>query len=147
MGTGVMAILIDFWLIGLPQPYLWRLRLPTRERAVVIVLTSLGLLAATACIIRHHYLIQNHDSEDPTWDGHSVWIWALTELHLDIICSSVPPLRMLVRQWFLGLEGKISGRNSSMPTTDYEVALKDADDLSRSARTGERHVRLAAGTV
>ncbi|KAK2784250.1 hypothetical protein FQN53_008690 [Emmonsiellopsis sp. PD_33] len=102
-------IITDGMVLVLPIPTFWKLRLPLRERIVLIVLMSLGLIACAASIIRTWYAkLVFEISYDSTWDGYNIWLWVLVELNLAVICASVPCLRPLALRYFPGLGFKAS---------------------------------------
>ncbi|TGZ76694.1 hypothetical protein EX30DRAFT_399101 [Ascodesmis nigricans] len=101
MVASVTNIVTDFWVTLLPIPILWRLRLPFRQRIILIVLMSLGLVACAAGIARVHYLEYTlFKTYDVTWEGYTIWLWTAVEIDLGIICCSIPPLRPLIRRHF-----------------------------------------------
>jgi hypothetical protein len=62
-------------------------------------------------IIRLQYLVNFGFSENPTYDETDISIWSTVEIHIGIICVSMPALRVLLIRLFPALGG--SSYNSS----------------------------------
>lgn len=105
--SSAINIFTDIWLVVLPIPILWKLHLPSRQRVILIILMSLGILVCVAGIVRIYYLIETLlQTYDVTWEGYTVWLWTSVEIQLGIITTSVPPLRPLIRLYFPNILGK-----------------------------------------
>ncbi|KAJ6118741.1 hypothetical protein N7471_013361 [Penicillium samsonianum] len=104
----------DLLLAVLPSYIFWDLKLKPMIKFSLMILTSLGLVAAVGSIMKAVYL-----KEILTWDGTANAIeltcWAMIECYLVIITASVPCLRSLVissvRQLFA------SDKSSNFPIT------------------------------
>ncbi|KAK2800356.1 hypothetical protein FQN50_008172 [Emmonsiellopsis sp. PD_5] len=84
-------IITDGMVLLLPIPTFWKLRLPLRERIVLIILMSLGLIACAASIVRTYYAkLVFEISYDSTWDGYNIWLWVLVELNLAALSGPSP---------------------------------------------------------
>ncbi|KAL2168924.1 hypothetical protein VTG60DRAFT_6694 [Thermothelomyces hinnuleus] len=90
--------LADFIVWVLPMPWLYRAKLPLRQRLAVITLFSFGLLVVVAACIRAywiHFVVQ--ETYDVTWHGIHLWMWTAVEVHLGIICACVPWIKPLYK--------------------------------------------------
>ncbi|KAJ5426806.1 hypothetical protein N7465_001876 [Penicillium sp. CMV-2018d] len=104
----------DLLLAVLPSYIFWDLKLKPMIKFSLMILTSLGLVATVAAIMKAVYL-----SSILTWDGTANAIdltcWAMIECYLVIITATVPCLRSLVvssvRQLFA------SDKSSTFPFT------------------------------
>ncbi|KAL2193963.1 hypothetical protein P885DRAFT_71762 [Corynascus similis CBS 632.67] len=88
----------DFVVWVLPMPWLYRAKLPLRQRLAVIALFSFGLFVVIAACIRAywiHYIVQK--TYDVTWYGFHLWMWTAVEVHLGIICACVPWIKSLYK--------------------------------------------------
>ncbi|KAF8250936.1 hypothetical protein K440DRAFT_540369 [Wilcoxina mikolae CBS 423.85] len=94
-------LITDIWLVVVPVPTLYKLQLPFKQRLILMILMSLGLVACVASLVRGYYLYKTLvTTYDVTWEGYNIWLWTAVEVHLFIITSSVPTLRPLVHRYF-----------------------------------------------
>jgi hypothetical protein len=111
-------IVTDFIVCLMPLRIVWHIKLPLREKVVLYVLLSLGLMyassiskkmmtmltcetsASIASIVRTIVMDQAITTFDIAWYGYSVWVWTCIECDLAIICASVPCLRPLSKKFF-----------------------------------------------
>lgn len=64
----------DFVMVVLPIPIVWRLKLPVRQRMIVISLFCLGIIVVIAGGLKLLFLISMNRSIDKTWGGWPLWI-------------------------------------------------------------------------
>ncbi|PSN60475.1 hypothetical protein BS50DRAFT_446649, partial [Corynespora cassiicola Philippines] len=97
VASGAITSFSDFLCTIFPIPIVLKLNLPLRQRVALAVLFSLGFVVTGAGIVRCYYSYQSLIAEyDVTWYGYPLWIATAIEVHLGIICASVPPLRPLL---------------------------------------------------
>ncbi|KAI1781511.1 hypothetical protein F4818DRAFT_399198 [Hypoxylon cercidicola] len=87
---------IDFVLALLPWPFIWKLNLRRKEKIGVAAATNTGIFAGTTAIVKCYYL-KNLYSVDFFYDGGNLAIWGAAEVSTTIMASSIPVLRVLVR--------------------------------------------------
>ncbi|WZH45765.1 CFEM domain-containing protein [Fusarium acuminatum] len=73
-----------------------------------------GTCMTIVSIIRLQYLVNFGFSENPTYDETDISIWSTVEIHIGIICVSMPALRVLLIRLFPALGG------SSYNTSNYQ---------------------------
>ncbi|KXH31597.1 hypothetical protein CSAL01_04594 [Colletotrichum salicis] len=96
-GQTITTVLTDFAVYILPMPTLFKLRLPTMQRLILIVLFSLGTVVVVAGIMRTYWAhFVEKETYDVTWDGFELWIWTALEANLAVVCGCVPVLRRLL---------------------------------------------------
>ncbi|KAL8967476.1 MAG: hypothetical protein Q9183_002902 [Haloplaca sp. 2 TL-2023] len=93
--NGVANLLIDFGILLLPVPMIWRLNLPTRDKVSLTAIFLLGLLACVASIVR----VTSFD--EVVWTDISYTIvgptvWTTVEQSMGIICACLSTLRPLL---------------------------------------------------
>jgi hypothetical protein len=85
----------DFFFSLIPITFIVKIQVPLREKVVLSLLMSLGILASIASILKvtlgHHLTT----SRDPTWDSVPVVMWVFAEEYLGIIAACVPCLKAL----------------------------------------------------
>ncbi|KMU74810.1 hypothetical protein CISG_00740 [Coccidioides immitis RMSCC 3703] len=84
--SAITNFVTDFVVLLLPIPTLWTLRLPIRDKIVLVALMSLGFTGLRRC--RHKR------------EGYGVWLWSDVEINLAVISPSVPILRPLAQRYF-----------------------------------------------
>lgn len=98
------------------MPTFLKLKLPLRERLVLILAFSLGFVVVVAGIQRTywmHYIVE--ETFDVTWSSEPLWIWTALETNLGVICGSIPTLRPLFRTNAEAF--RVSRKGSSTPGT------------------------------
>ncbi|KAF2030611.1 hypothetical protein EK21DRAFT_111703 [Setomelanomma holmii] len=93
-GASVPNILIDLFLIILPMPDLYTLRIPRAQKCFVMGIFLLGGFVLFASAFRFYYII-NLDDEDfkKSWMIHKSVRWTVAEHRTGIICICLAPSR------------------------------------------------------
>lgn len=114
-----LNIITDFALLFLPMPILTSMRLPSKQKIILVVTFSVGLLAIVVDIVRISYLqgasqmrlaeIQNNTAEpgdlrtaestDSSFYLAFSFMWSAVEVAIGIIVASVPALKPLVARF------------------------------------------------
>ncbi|XXG96026.1 hypothetical protein Hte_002303 [Hypoxylon texense] len=87
---------MDFVLALLPWSFILNLNLRRKEKIGVAAAMSMGIFAGATAIVKCYYL-QNLYSVDFFYDGGNLAIWGAAEVSTTIMASSIPVLRVLVR--------------------------------------------------
>ncbi|KAI0476938.1 hypothetical protein F4859DRAFT_521526 [Xylaria cf. heliscus] len=95
MAANIINTVTDFVVVLLPIRTTMSLDIPPRHRVVVISLFGIGLVASSVGIARTYFtwLLFTATDYDTTWRAWYLWLSSLVELHLGIICASVPATR------------------------------------------------------
>ncbi|KAK6338368.1 hypothetical protein TWF730_002432 [Orbilia blumenaviensis] len=114
-------ILEDLAIIVLPIPVLTSLRLPTRQKAILLVVFSLGLFDIVVGIIRIHYF-QLTESQALDFDYNAAYsfMWAAIEVNVGIVCASIPMTKPLISRFFPGWLGSTSLSEGQRDNTHYD---------------------------
>lgn len=93
--SGSINTILDFTIVCLPVPLLWRLRTSTRQK---FILTGIFLTAGFVCIVSIIRIISfaKADVADVTWDFVGVAIWSAVEPIAGIFGACLPSLRPLI---------------------------------------------------
>jgi hypothetical protein len=115
----LFSTILDFWIMLIPIPLAWQLDLPLKQRFGVLGMFLLGLLICTCGAVKTSYIYTLFSTYDEIWVATPIWILSALELHVGILCSSAPTIRMVVqenirrvRDWF----------HSRYPKTDNMVS-------------------------
>ncbi|CAK7210381.1 hypothetical protein SBRCBS47491_000761 [Sporothrix bragantina] len=96
--TSIMNIVTDFIIFMVPIPAIRHLRLPLRQKIMVMSIFCLGFFTCIISIVRLFTLRAALNSDDPTWDNSPTSWWTTIELNCGILCSSIATLRPLIRK-------------------------------------------------
>ncbi|KAK6351838.1 hypothetical protein TWF718_004984 [Orbilia javanica] len=114
-------ILEDLAIIVLPIPVLTSLRLPARQKAILLVVFSLGLFDIVVGIIRIHYF-QLTESQALDFDYNAAYsfMWAAIEVNVGIVCASIPMTKPLISRFFPGWLGSTALSEGPRDNTLYD---------------------------
>ncbi|KAF2207066.1 hypothetical protein CERZMDRAFT_102763 [Cercospora zeae-maydis SCOH1-5] len=112
--AGVLSIVSDLYSVILPCLMTRHLRLPAAQKLGLFLVFSLGLLAVLASSVRTYWLYKVGHSSDVSTSIFYVFIWAQLELSLGIMCTSLPSLRVLLREY---LSNPFSNFGGTLPST------------------------------
>jgi hypothetical protein len=90
-----LNIFTDTVLAIIPASIVYTLHMDTRKRTSLVIILSLGILAAICGIVKTTYLPSLSAHSDITWNTYNLIAWAGSELFVLIFCGSMPPLRPL----------------------------------------------------
>ncbi|KAF9697828.1 hypothetical protein EKO04_004378 [Ascochyta lentis] len=93
---GIINIITDIFLIGLPMPYLYRLRLEWRKKILAMALLSIGVVTWVITIYRQT-LLPNLNFADMTYDGVLATVLSGLEPAVAIVLPCIPLLRPLYK--------------------------------------------------
>jgi len=103
----------DFLVLILPIRLVSQLRLPKRQKIILVCLFSAGGLACIASILRLYYFPRINASLDVTWNVTEISLWGQVEASTAVICASIPALKPL----FSSLNKKRKSYRESTSTT------------------------------
>lgn len=116
---------------------LWRLKVTSRTRAVLVGVLALGLFACIAAGIKMQYLVNYGKMGDLLWDSRNITIWTVTESNVGIVAESIPMLRPLFKNFFGGIYGTGSKRTGATPASygHGSVAFRSKNRWHGTAQT------------
>lgn len=104
-------IITDLAIFFLPMPILTKMRLPRKQKIILVVTFSFGFFVAIVDVIRIAYLqdaatsrqlalqmlhLQDSNNGDLTWYASLSFMWSVIEVNVSIMCACVPSLKPLV---------------------------------------------------
>lgn len=104
----------DFLVLMLPIRLVSQLRLPKRQKIILVCLFSAGGLACIASILRLYYFPRINASLDVTWNMTEILLWGQVEASTAVICASIPALKPL----FSSLNKRRKSYRESTSTAD-----------------------------
>ncbi|KAF9872682.1 hypothetical protein CkaCkLH20_09861 [Colletotrichum karsti] len=109
--AGVWSVVVDFWYAVTPWVLLWKLQMPRREKLLINISMSLGVIAG-ACGIQRALELKNLSSANFTKDTVGLIVWHAAELATTLVCIGIPVCRPLFKSWL----DLWTSRNGSKPT-------------------------------
>ncbi|KAH0614803.1 uncharacterized protein H6S33_000439 [Morchella sextelata] len=118
-----LNVITDLLILILPMPVLTSLRLPKKQKIILIAVFAGGGLTSIVSIIRIYFferaLAKEHihsgitkDTHVNSWNGALSFMWSSVEINAGIICASVPMIKPLIAKLFPGCIG-VSGSSGS----------------------------------
>ncbi|KAJ3497317.1 hypothetical protein NLG97_g1998 [Lecanicillium saksenae] len=105
-------IVTDLAILALPIPVLTGMRLPPRQKTILIMTFTIGIFVTIVDVIRIYYLQQaigssyssSADNKDDRFGAHADFaynaslslMWSVVEVNLGITCACIPTLKPLV---------------------------------------------------
>ncbi|KAL4927228.1 putative MFS monosaccharide transporter [Aspergillus undulatus] len=111
LSSSPVNIITDLAILVLPNPILTRMRLPLKQKIILVVTFSFGFFVAVVDVIRIAYLqeattdreialrqihLQNYGGGDFAWYASLSFMWSVVEVNVSIMCACVPSLKPLV---------------------------------------------------
>ncbi|KAK6951069.1 hypothetical protein Daesc_007598 [Daldinia eschscholtzii] len=107
-------VVTDLAILALPLPVLTSMRLPRRQKIILIFTFALGIFVTIVDVVRIYYLEQAitqvsstvssnpeatfGDSSQFAWNASFSLMWSAVEVNVGIICACIPTLKPLVRR-------------------------------------------------
>jgi fucose permease len=162
LSSAPVNIITDLAMVFLPMPILTSMRLPRKQKVILIITFGAGLFVAVIDVIRIAYLQDaatarlqaqqdgNRDASgteqrnltDVSWYAAFSYMWSTVEVNMGIMCGCVPMLKPLVSRYFPSWLRDINVRNLSSTKTrtgsDNDKANKDKVDSMDAAQQTPR---------
>ncbi|GAB1314624.1 hypothetical protein MFIFM68171_04834 [Madurella fahalii] len=119
-------VVTDFTIFTMPIPVISSLHLPARQKAMLLIVFTLGVFPCAVSIYRIRTLAAAAKSTDPTWDNVDAATFSFLELTVGVIAICLPTLRPVLV--------------SAMPRI-FGSLLRSNGQSGNSPGTGGRHSR------
>jgi fucose permease len=101
-------IFTDLAILVLPIPVLTGMRLPSRQKIILVFTFSLGIFVTIIDVVRIYYLqkaaqdqIKAYDrlgtSADFAYNAATAFLWSAVEVNVGIICACIPTMKPLIK--------------------------------------------------
>lgn len=128
-------IITDLAILFLPMPILTSMRLPRKQKTILIITFGFGIFVAVVDIVRIAYLqaastyrlnqitqnieqgVKAEDATDFSWYASFSFMWSAIEVNVGIMCACVPALKPLVSRYvphMLRDSGDVTEKHSSL---------------------------------
>ena len=154
LSSAPVNIITDLAILFLPMPILTGMRLPRKQKIILVVTFSFGVFVTVVDIVRIAYLEnaalnrleavgKNHgnarvvEQKDFPWYASLSFMWSAVEVNLGIVCACVPSLKPLFLRFlpsFIRSDGDVSMKGGSFDSEKKRLdALPDLDLLREDA--------------
>ncbi|KAL4784350.1 major facilitator superfamily domain-containing protein [Aspergillus varians] len=147
LSSSPVNIITDLAILVLPNPILTRMRLPLKQKIILVITFSFGFFVAVVDVIRIAYLqeattsreialrqihLQNYGGGDFAWYASLSFMWSVVEVNVSVMCACVPGLKPLVARVVPKLIRDTVGStqtNPSDPSLQRPAAIPTADAI------------------
>ncbi|CAG7927287.1 unnamed protein product [Penicillium olsonii] len=134
LSSSPVNIITDIAILILPMPLLTKMRLPFKQKIILVITFSFGFFVAVVDVIRIAFLqqaaisrslevksihIQNIGGVDFSWYASLSFMWSVVEVNVSIICGCVPSLKPLVTRLVPKLIRDTNDTLTSSPHAGY----------------------------
>ena len=160
LSSAPVNIITDLAILVLPMPILTSLRLPRKQKIILIITFSFGVFVAVVDVVRIAYLqsaslvrLQGTQSTnrralrvsqpgDFSWYASLSFMWSAIEVHVGIMCACVPALKPLVSRI---LPSMLRDVNETHHTSDHTYVSSRGSDGPRLDGPVEKDPQAASG--
>ncbi|KAI1880833.1 hypothetical protein JX265_001073 [Neoarthrinium moseri] len=148
----ILCVLVDFFFALFPWLFIWKLQMNKREKMVILLSMSLGVIAG-ACGIKRTLEVPELASADYLRDTVGLIVWSAAEIAVTMICIGIPVCRPLYKTFLDRLNSSIGSgyaksssaaapplalhtfggttmRNNYVKADDFEAPQKDPHSLN-----------------
>ncbi|XRM47309.1 hypothetical protein ABZX51_010295 [Aspergillus tubingensis] len=137
LSSSPVNIVTDLAILFLPNPILTQMRLPRKQKIILVITFSFGFFVAVVDVIRIAYIqdaatsrqialkqvhLQDTPGDDLSWYGAFSFMWSVIEVNVSVICACVPSLKPLVARLIPKL---IRDTDGSSQATDLPLPAPD----------------------
>jgi fucose permease len=123
-------IITDLAILVLPIPVLTGVRLPQRQKSILVFTFALGIFVTIVDVVRIYYLQQASTDQfhaesrlgtgtDFAWAASTAFMWSAVEVNVGIICACIPTLKPLIKRI---LPSMITEHSRSNTSTEKEAS-------------------------
>ncbi|KAF7114373.1 hypothetical protein CNMCM5793_008325 [Aspergillus hiratsukae] len=111
LSSSPVNIITDLAILFIPNPILTQMRLPRKQKIILVVTFSFGFFVAVVDVIRIVYIqdaatsrqiavkdlhYQSATGDDFSWYASLSFMWSVVEVNVSVMCACVPSLKPLV---------------------------------------------------
>jgi hypothetical protein len=145
LAAGLLNVFIDVVILILPIPTVLKLHIRWLQKLQVLAVFMAGTLVCVSSMIRIAATWTTvRQTYDVTWAGYLVWMWVGIEVHVGIICASVPACKGLFKSWRQKLvtsrgqsDRQASGQGSIQKTTVTSIEGSYVKIISLKGNDGD----------
>ncbi|KAF4980973.1 hypothetical protein FZEAL_3130 [Fusarium zealandicum] len=144
LGGSLPNVIVDFVLVAMPLPSVFRLHIPLGRRLILAGMFTLGFFICIVSIIRLTIVMSiRTDDQNVTYNLRDFMLWSTVEINIGLVCACLPSMRPMLQ--IMGLSKLFStARGTSEPTGP--TANSSNHQSSRMEWTGSSRSRKRGGT-
>ncbi|PKX93144.1 putative MFS monosaccharide transporter [Aspergillus novofumigatus IBT 16806] len=111
LSSSPVNIITDLAILFIPNPILTQMRLPRKQKIILVITFSFGFFVAVVDVIRIAYIqdaatsrriavkdlhYQSASGDDFSWYASLSFMWSVVEVNVSVMCACVPSLKPLV---------------------------------------------------
>ncbi|KAL3410789.1 major facilitator superfamily domain-containing protein [Aspergillus fumigatus] len=111
LSSSPVNIITDLAILFIPNPILTQMRLPRKQKIILVITFSFGFFVAVVDVIRIAYIqdaatsrqiavkdfhYQSASVDDFNWYASLSFMWSVVEVNVSVMCACVPSLKPLV---------------------------------------------------
>ncbi|EAW10126.1 putative MFS monosaccharide transporter [Aspergillus clavatus NRRL 1] len=111
LSSSPVNIITDLAILFIPNPILTQMRLPRKQKIILVITFSFGFFVAVVDVIRIAYIqsaatsrqialkdlhYQSAAGDDFSWYASLSFMWSVIEVNVSVMCACVPSLKPLV---------------------------------------------------
>lgn len=142
LSSSPVNIITDLAILFLPIPLLTQMRLPRKQKIILVITFGFGFFVAIVDVIRIAYLqgaatsreqdltsihFQDSADDDFSWYASLSFMWSVVEVNMSIICGCVPGLKPLVARIIPKMIKDTTGYSQNtagtLPTVSRDAAM------------------------
>lgn len=152
LSSAPLNIITDLAILFLPMPILTSMRLPKKQKIILVITFGFGIFVAIVDVVRIAYLqdaqratllaaqadrsesgTNQRNTSDFSWYASLSFMWSTVEINLGIMCGCVPAMKPLVRRFLPSwvIDHTTSRGNSGTHASDEAQFHPDIVDGSR----------------
>ena len=142
IAIGAINTITDFLVYLWPARYLWRIRLPLKQRVGLVFVFTCGLIVCVAGVLRLIYLNQYFTRTDLFWDAALTTSVGIVEVNIGIVCGCLPcwkPLLVKFLPSIFSSQGRTSQKTHSGPKLGNPIAFRDMSARQADGSTSALH--------
>ncbi|PWW80720.1 MFS general substrate transporter [Tuber magnatum] len=129
--SGPVNLITDLAILILPMPILTSLRLPKKQKIILIVLFAAGGFVTIIGIVRIYYFEKAVSTTLLNWDGSLSFMWSSIEVNIGIVCASIPMIKPLAAKLFPSCIGVTRDTSTTTDLTHTSAAATSSSTDDR----------------
>ncbi|KAF4990094.1 hypothetical protein FDECE_14502 [Fusarium decemcellulare] len=116
LGGSLPNVIVDFVLVGMPLPSVFRLNIPLGRRLILAGMFTLGFFICIVSIVRLTIVMSiRTDDQNVTYNLRDFMLWSTVEVNIGLVCACLPSMRPMLQ--LMGLSRLFStARGTSDPS-------------------------------
>ncbi|KAG7423554.1 Satratoxin biosynthesis SC1 cluster protein 4 [Fusarium oxysporum f. sp. raphani] len=118
-----LNVTTDLFMLVLPIPMLWKVKMPKRQKLGLIGIFMTGSFVCVVGFLRIKSLVSLMGLNDLTWHLVDGYVWVVIEMNTGIICACLPFMKPFLKQVFPRVFGSSLGSSYRQSSTGQSRAV------------------------